>query len=170
MNSTVMLALSIGFAVLAFLLTCLCIYSPLKKSLKLLIVIVVSFFYFIGFGALKESQGWAAATTLPERFILLATVIEEPVKDKTKGEIFVWLQPLTDNKPSGEPRAYRFPYEKGLHSLFEEGMKKTRSGNSQMGSTEPVRGPKGTTWLRPAGNDTTKIKMTDLPSPQLPEK
>ena len=62
------------------------------------------------------------------------------------------------------------PYEKGLHSLFEEGMKKTRNGNSQMGTLEPKRGPKGSTWLRPAGTDTARIKISDLPAPQLPEK
>jgi len=170
MNSTVILALAIGFAVLAFLLLCLTLYSPLQNRTKILIAVVVSVFYFIGYGALKDSQGWAVADELPQKFILLAAVIEEPVKDKSKGEIFVWLQPLADNRPTGEPRAFRFPYEKGLHSLFEEGMKKTRNGNSQMGTLEPKRGPKGSTWLRPAGTDTARIKISDLPAPQLPEK
>lgn len=170
MNSTVILALAIGFAVISFLLVCLCMYSSLAQRAKILIVLTVSAFYFIGYTALKDSQGWATASELPQKFILLAAVIEEPVKDKSKGEIFVWLQPLTDNRPSGEPRAFRFPYEKGLHSLFEEGMKKSRNGNSQMGTVEPKRGPRGTTWLRPAGTDTERIRISDLPAPQLPEK
>jgi len=144
MNSTVVLALSIGFAVLCFLLLCLCLYGTLSHRTKMWLVVSVSAFYFVGYHAINDSQGWAASSDLPQRFVLLAAVIEEPVKDKTKGEIFVWLQPLTDNRPSGEPRAFRFPYEKGLHSLFEEGMKKNRNGNSQMGLVESAqRGSRG---------------------------
>jgi hypothetical protein len=171
MNSTVVLALAIGFAVLCFLLLCLCVYGNLSHRNKMLIVLAVSAFYFIGYQAINDSQGWATSRELPSKFVLLAAVIEEPVKDKTKGEIFVWLQPLTDNRPSGEPRAFRFPYEKGLHSLFEEGMKKNRNGNSQMGVVESAqRGSRGVSWLKPAGADIQRIKLRDMPAPQLPEK
>ena len=170
MNSTVILALTIGFVVFAFLLTCLLMYGSQRKRIKLAIAIGISVMYFIGYNALKDSQGWAVSDEIPPKFILLAAVIEEPMKDKTKGEIFIWLQPLTDNRPAGEPRAYRLAYEKGLHSLFEEAIKKTRHGNSQMGSNEPKRGPKGFNWLRPSGNEKPNIKITDLPAPQLPEK
>ena len=48
--------------------------------------------------------------------------------------------------------------------------KKAREGNTQMGSTEPLRGPGGFAWLRPAGNDRLQIKLSDLPRAQLPEK
>lgn len=171
MNSTVILALSIGFAVLSFLLLCLCLYGNLANRIKLLIVLAVTGFYFVGYNAINDVQGWASSSDLPRKFILLAAVIEEPVKDKTKGEIFVWLQPITDNRPSGEPRAFRFPYEKGLHSLFEEGMKKNRNGNSQMGIVESAqRGSRGVSWLKPAGADVQRIKLRDMPAAQLPEK
>ena len=171
MNSTVFLAISIGFAVLSFLLLCLCIYSTLAHRTKMLIVFAVTAFYFIGYQVINDSQGWATTGELPQKFILLATVIEEPVKDKTKGDIFVWLQPLTENRPSGEPRAFRFPYEKGLHSLFEDGMKKNRNGNSQMGIVESTqRGSRGVSWLKPAGADIQRIKLRDMPAAQLPEK
>ncbi|BDU59335.1 hypothetical protein LMORI2_23170 [Limnohabitans sp. MORI2] len=171
MNSTVVLALSIGFAVLCFLLLCLCMHGNLTNRNKMLMVLVVTASYFIGYQALNDSQGWASSRELPPRFVLLAAVIEEPLKDKTKGEIFVWLQPLTDNRPSGEPRAFRFPYEKGLHSLFEEGMKKNRNGNSQMGVVESAqRGSRGVSWLKPAGADVQRIKLRDMPAAQLPEK
>lgn len=171
MNSTVILALSIGFAVLCFLLLCVCLYGRLGNRFKLLLVGVVSVFYFVGYNAIHEVQGWASAGELPRKFILLAAVIEEPVKDKTKGEIFVWLQPIAENRPSGEPRAFRFAYEKGLHSLFEEGMKKARNGNSQMGIVESAqRGTRGVSWLKPAGADLQRIKLRDMPAAQLPEK
>lgn len=171
MNATVILALAIGFVVLCFLLSCLCMYGNLTNRNKMLMVFAVTASYFIGYQALNDSQGWASSRELPPKFVLLAAVIEEPLKDKTKGEIFVWLQPLTDNRPSGEPRAFRFPYEKGLHSLFEEGMKKNRNGNSQMGIVESAqRGSRGVSWLKPAGADVQRIKLRDMPAAQLPEK
>ncbi|HEY1057760.1 MAG TPA: hypothetical protein VGE55_03400 [Limnobacter sp.] len=171
MNSTVVLALSILFAVLAFLMLCMCLYSNIRPRYKLLLVVAVSAAYFEGYGLLKNSQGWASADDLPPRFVLLATVIEEPNKNKEKGEIFVWVQEIAGNRPAGEPRAYRFAYEKGLHSLFSEAMKKARNGNSQMGTVKPRKGPKGNNFL--SGNaaaEADRIRLSDLPSPQLPEK
>ena len=156
MNSHVILTMAIGFAILAFLLLCICLYGSISKKTKLLLVVLTSIAYFVSFDALKMTQGWATADSIPPRFVLLAAVIEEPVKDKTKGEIFVWLQELVDNKPQGEPRAFRFPYEKGLHSLFEDGMKKIRNGNSQIGSLEPLRGPNSNNWLRSGGDEPPK--------------
>lgn len=170
MNSYVILILSIGFAVLSFLLVCICLFGSINKKSKLLLVVFTSCAFILSYDALKLTQGWATADSIPSKFILLAAVIEEPIKDKTKGEIFVWLQELKDNKPQGEPRAFRFPYEKGLHSLFEEGMKKIRNGNSQIGSLEPRRGPNSNNWLRSGGDEPPKVKLGDLPSPQLPEK
>ena len=170
MNSHVILTMAIGFAILAFLLLCICLYGSISKKTKLLLVVLTSIAYFVSFDALKTTQGWATADSIPPRFVLLAAVIEEPVKDKTKGEIFVWLQELVDNKPQGEPRAFRFPYEKGLHSLFEDGMKKIRNGNSQIGSLEPLRGPNSNNWLRSGGDEPPKVRLGDLPAPQLPEK
>jgi hypothetical protein len=38
-----------------------------------------------------------------------------------------------------------------------------------MGTAEPRRGAKGSSWLRP-GADEQEIKIRDLPAPQLPEK
>ena len=162
--------MAIGFAILAFLLLCICLYGSITKKTKLLLVVLTSIAYFVSFDALKMTQGWATADSIPPRFVLLAAVIEEPVKDKTKGEIFVWLQELVDNKPQGEPRAFRFPYEKGLHSLFEDGMRKIRNGNSQIGSLEPLRGPNSNNWLRSGGDEPPKVRLGDLPAPQLPEK
>lgn len=170
MNTTVILTLAVGFALLAFLMLCLLMYSSLSRRAKLALVGLVTFSYFGAYQALSETQGWATAEELPPRFVLLAAVIEEPVKDKSKGEIFVWVQPILENKPAGEPRAYRFAYEKGLHSLFENAMKQARNGNSQMGTLRPRKGPKGSIFGKPGGNMADRIRISDLPAPQLPEK
>lgn len=170
MNLHVILLLAVAFALLVFLLVCVCLHSPLHARWKWALVALATGAYFAGYVGLRDSQGWATAEVLPAKFIFLAVVIEEPVKDKTKGEIFVWVQPLQDNRPSGEPRAHRLPYEKGLHSMLDEANKKTRRGNAQMGSTEPRQGMRSMSWLRPSGNDTLQIRIRDMPANQLPEK
>ena len=74
--------------------------------------------------------------------MLLAAVIEEPGA-KSNGALYVWVNELKDGKPAAQPRAYRLPYyQKDLHALLDEGMKKVRQGISQMGSTEPKTGPR----------------------------
>ena len=65
---------------------------------------------------------------------------------------------------------HRLPYEKDLHRILGDGLKKAREGNTQMGSTEPKRGQGGLAWLLPASNDAVEIKLSDLPRAQLPEK
>jgi hypothetical protein len=68
------------------------------------------------------------------------------------------------------PRAYQLPYTRKLHMQVEEGIKKGRDGISQLGTAEAKAGNgRGLGWLRP-GNDEQEIKISDLPSPQLPEK
>ena len=120
------------------------------------------------FAEINDRQGSAVADALPERWVLLAAVIEEPGA-KTKGALFVWVNGIENGKPVALPRAYRLPYTKDLHSMLNEGMKKTRQGVSQMGTAEPKKGPRGLSWLRP-GSDEQEVKIRDLPSPQLPEK
>jgi hypothetical protein len=170
MNSHLILVMGVALALLVFVLTCLCLHGSLSRHWKTALVLLSTVAYMGLYTGMRETQGWAAAETLPPRFALLAAVIEEPVKDKTKGEIFVWLQPMQDNRPSGEPRAYRLAYDKGLHSLFDEGVKKTKRGNTQMGTAEPRVGPRGFSWFRPSGNETLQIRLRDLPASQLPEK
>jgi hypothetical protein len=100
--------------------------------------------------------------------VLLAAVIEEPTKTSS-GALYVWVNALEGGKPVREPRAFRLPYTKDMHSLLNEGMKKVRQGVSQMGSAEPKAGRRGLAWLRP-GSDEQNVKIRDLPMPQLPEK
>ena len=100
--------------------------------------------------------------------MLLAAVIEEP-SARTDGALYVWVNAIDDGKPTAQPRAYRLPYSKDVHSMLNEGIKKVRQGVSQMGTSEPKVGKGGTSWLRP-GNDEQVVKIRDLPVPQLPEK
>jgi hypothetical protein len=135
---------------------------------KALLVAGVTALYFFTDGALGDVWGWPARQALPERFVLLAAVIEEPGKT-TPGALYLWVNAIEKGKPVKQPRAYKLPYAKDLHALLDEGMKKVRQGVSQLGTAEPKTGPKGFSWLRP-GSDEQNVKIRDLPVPQLPEK
>jgi hypothetical protein len=153
---------------LAFATALALAFSRWSRWLKAALVIGVTTLYFVADGTLAGVWGWPSRDSLPERFVLLAAVIEEPSKTQP-GALYVWVNALNNGKPAKEPRAYRLPYTKDLHSLLNEGMKKARQGVTQMGQAEPKVGSKGLNWLRP-GSDEQNVKIRDLPAPQLPEK
>jgi hypothetical protein len=157
-----------AYVALVFVSALALIYSRWPQWAKAVLVICVSALYFVGDAALNHVWGWPGRQALPERFVLLAAVIEEPTK-KSAGALYVWLNALENGKPVAVPRAYALPYSKDLHSLLNEGMKKARQGITQLGTAEPKAGTKGLAWLRP-GNDEQTVTIKDLPAPQLPEK
>jgi hypothetical protein len=153
---------------LAFLLLLALLASSWPKVAKALLVLSVTGLYFLADRTLDEVWGWPSGGVLPERFVLLAAVIEEPGKTR-EGAIFVWVHALEHGKPVPQPRAFRLAYSKDLHALMNEGMKKMQRGVSQMGTATPKAGPKGFAWLRPDSAEQD-VKIRDLPLPQLPEK
>ncbi len=162
------LAVVLSFVALVLLCVLALLWSGWPAWLKGLLVAGVAVFYFFANDAVHNMWGWPSTEPLPERFVLLAAVIEEP-NNKTSGALYVWVNAIEDGKPVPQPRAYKLPYAKDLHTLLNEGIKKSRQGVSQMGTAEPKRGRKGLSWLRP-GSDEQEVKIRDLPAPQLPEK
>ena len=162
------LALILSFSALALLCVLALLWSRWPAWLKGLLVVGVTVFYFYADSVVHQLSGWPSPDALPERFVLLAAVIEEP-SARTDGALYVWANAIENGKPAAQPRAYRLPYSKDVHSMLNEGIKKVRQGVSQMGTSEPKVGKGGTSWLRP-GNDEQVVKIRDLPVPQLPEK
>jgi hypothetical protein len=156
------------YVLLAFATALALAFSRWSRWLKAALVVGVTALYFVADSTLAGVWGWPSRDGLPERFVLLAAVIEEPTKTNP-GALYVWVNALKNGKPEREPRAYRLAYSKDLHSLLNEGMKKVRQGVTQMGAAEPKAGAKGLNWLRP-GSDEQNVKIRDLPAPQLPEK
>lgn len=166
-----LLMLIIAYTMLGFLILCLCLATRWAWWVKAAMVTLVSGFYIFSHQALQGISGWPTEDKLPERFVLLAAVFDEPAPQRHHdGAIYIWLNPMKDNEPLDMPRSYKLPYAKDLHEILGDGIKKARDGNTQMGSTEPKRGPAGFAWLRPAGNDQLQIKLSDLPRAQLPGK
>ena len=165
------LLLTLLYVALAFLLLVLCLATRWPLWVKAGMVLAVTASYFVAQAAFQGMLGWPAPNTPPEKFVLLAVVVEEPDKEKKqKGALYVWVNALRDNKPVQEPRAYKLPYARDLHALLGEAMKKSRQGVSQIGSTEQPAAGGGNSWLRNAADPKLKIKISDAPSPQLPEK
>lgn len=162
------LALILSFAALVLLCTLALLWSRWPGWLKGLLVVGVAVFYFWADDVVHDLAGWPTHDALPERFTLLAVVIEEP-NNKSAGALYLWVNAIVNGKPAGAPRGYQLPYTKDLHALLNEGMKKSRQGVTQMGQASPKRGKKGLGWLRP-GSDEQEVKIRDLPAPQLPEK
>ena len=100
----------------------------------------------------------------------LAGVVEEP-GPRNAGAVFLWVSELREGEPTLEPRGYRLPYSKELHTRVEEGLKRGRDGVAQMGTAEPKldKPGAGLLGLKP-GNDEQELNIKDLPVPQLPEK
>lgn len=163
------LAIEIGAAVLALLCTLALLWSRWPLWLRTALVLLVYAFDFLAYAAVQDIAGWPSPERLPERFQLLAAVIDEPAP-RHPGAVYLWVHALEDGRPSALPRAYQLPYSRDLHALLNEGLKKTRQGISQLGTLEPGRQRRGgLSWLRP-GQDEVQIKLRDLPKPQLPEK
>jgi hypothetical protein len=163
------LAVLLSFLVLVFLCVLALLWSHWPAWLKGLLVSGVAVFYFFADGVLHEVGGWPTSDPLPARWVLLAAVIDEP-SAKSAGALYVWVNEIRDGKPVPQPRAYRLPYSKDLHSLLNDGVKKSRQGVTQMGTAEPKKGKGGfLSWLRPGG-DEQEVKVRDMPAPQLPEK
>jgi hypothetical protein len=158
----------LSFAALLLLCLLAVLWSRWPAWLKGVLVAGVTVFYFYADDLVHRMWGWPSPDALPERFVLLAAVIEEPTT-KSPGALYVWANTIENGKPLAQPRAYQLAYAKDLHALLNEGMKKVRQGVSQVGSSEPKAGKRGMSWLRP-GSDEQVVKIRDLPTPQLPEK
>ncbi|MCU0967830.1 MAG: hypothetical protein MUF03_03245 [Rubrivivax sp.] len=157
-----------AYVALAFVGLLALLASPWPRWAKALLLAGVTGLYFFAAAALDGVWGWPSRDRLPERFVLLAAVIEEPGK-ATPGALYVLVNALEQGKPVRQPRAFRLAYSKDLHALLDEGMKKARQGISQLGTAEPKAGPRGVSWLRP-GSEEQVVKIRDMPVPQLPEK
>lgn len=158
----------LSLVALAFLTLLALLWSRWPGWLKGMLLTAVTVFYFFANDVVHSMWGWPSPDALPERFVLLAAVIDEP-NAKRPGALYVWVNALEDGRPAAQPRAFLLPYSKDLHALLNEGMKKIREGVSQIGTSEPKVGPNGLSWLRP-GSDDRSVKLRDMPVPQLPEK
>lgn len=137
MNSlqSVILTLSISYALIGALLLVVLVYARLPWPAKAVAVIVTSAFYIASFVGMQGLLGWASLGRLPGTFKLLQARIVEPHSlQGDPGAIYLWVEALDDdNRPSGVPRAYRIPYRDQLAEKTDKAASEVAAGRPQGG-------------------------------------
>jgi hypothetical protein len=132
---SVILTLSISYALIGALLLVILVYARLPWSAKAAAVVVTSAFYIASFMGVRGLLGWASVGRLPVTFKLLQARIVEPHSlEGDPGSIYLWVETLDDdNRPSGIPRAYRIPYSDSLAQKTDKAITEIAAGRPQGG-------------------------------------
>jgi hypothetical protein len=132
---SVILLLSVSYALIGALLLLVLVYARLPWSAKAFAVIVTSAFYIVSFIGARGLLGWASEDKLPASFKLLhARIVDPHTVEGDPGSVYLWVEALDDdNRPSGVPRAYRLPYSDALAD-------KTHTAENQIAAGHPQGG------------------------------
>lgn len=132
---SVVLTLSISYALIGALLLIVLVYARLPWSAKAVLVVVTSAFYIASFIGVRGLLGWASVDALPASFKLLQARIVEPHSlEGDPGSIYLWVEALDDgNRPSGIPRAHRLPYSDKLAQKTDKAVGEIAAGRPQGG-------------------------------------
>ena len=91
-----------AFVAVLFVLGLALVASRWPVWAKGLLVTAVTALYFWSDAALEQVWGWPSRHALPERFVLLAAVFDEPAKGR-EGALHVWVNEIRDGKPLCPP-------------------------------------------------------------------
>lgn len=142
---TVILGISVAYAIIGALLLLILVYARLHWSLKAIAVVVTSAFYVISFTEMRGLLGWATTERLPTSFKLLhARIVEPHTLEGEPGAIYLWVEELDkDNLPSAIPRAYRMPYSDALADKTHAAENEIKAGHPQGGRAADFGGGDG---------------------------
>jgi hypothetical protein len=132
---SVVLTLSVSYALIGALLLVILIYARVPWPAKAVVVVVTSAFYIASFIGTRGLLGWASVDRLPATFKLLQARIVEPHSvEGDPGSIYLWVEALDDgNRPSGIPRAYRIPYSDSAAGKTDRAAREVAAGRPQGG-------------------------------------
>ena len=132
---SVVLTLSISYALIGALLLVVLVYARLPWQAKAVAVVVTSAFYIASFVGVRGLLGWATIDRLPASFKLLQVRIVEPHSlEGDPGSVYLWVEALDDgNRPSGVPRAYRLAYTDSLAEKSDKAASEIAAGRPQGG-------------------------------------
>jgi hypothetical protein len=132
---SVVLTLSISYALIGALLLVVLVYARLPWPAKAVAVVVTSAFYIASFVGVRGLLGWATIDRLPPSFKLLQVRIVEPHSlEGDPGSLYLWVEALDDgNRPSGIPRAYRLAYKDSLAQKSVKAASEIAAGRPQGG-------------------------------------
>ena len=132
---SVIVALSVSYALIGALLLVILVYARLPWPAKAIAVVVTSAFYIISFVGVRDLLGWASTERLPASFKLLqARIVDPHTLEGDPGSVYLWVEALDeDNRPSGVPRAFRLPYSDTLAEKTHEAERQMAAGHAQGG-------------------------------------
>jgi hypothetical protein len=132
------------YVVLALLLLSLNVFSLWKWWIKAGAIVVTTACFVIAYVAISALIGWPSRSSLPPRFSVLATRIEEPNRlTGAAGHIYLWVEELNANAvPDSPPRGYELPYTPQLADDTDAAQQKINSGEKVMGQSQPSGGKK----------------------------
>jgi hypothetical protein len=132
---SVILALSISYALIGALLLLVLVYARLPWPAKAAFVVLTSAFYIASFFGTRGLLGWASVDRLPATFKLLQVRIVEPHSlEGDPGSIYLWVEALDEgNRPSGVPRAFRLPYSESLAEKTDKAASEIAAGRAEGG-------------------------------------
>src|SRR6516165_2563234 len=133
--ATIILGLSISYALLGVLLLGATVYTQLPLPVKVGAILLTSTFYVVSFFETRALLGWSSVDPLPAHFKLLGARIVEPHSQAgDPGAIHLWVEALDeDNRPSGVPRAYRLAYSDALAEKIHTAENQIAAGHPQQG-------------------------------------
>jgi hypothetical protein len=132
---SVIVMLSVGYALIGALLLTVLVYARLPWPAKAVAVIMTSAFYIVSFNGTRGLLGWASTDRLPAAFKLLqARIVEPHTLEGDPGSVYLWVEQLDDdNRPSGVPRAYRLPFSETLAEKTHAAENEIATGHPQGG-------------------------------------
>jgi hypothetical protein len=132
---TVIVTLSVSYALIGALLLLVLVYARLPWPAKAAAVVVTSAFYVVSFIGTRGLLGWASVDRLPPQFKLLqARIVDPHTVEGDPGSVYLWVEALDgDNRPSGVPRAYRIPYSDALAEKTQHASDQIAAGHPQGG-------------------------------------
>jgi hypothetical protein len=137
MNSlqSIVLMLSISYALIGAMLLIILIFARLPWPVKAAFVAVTSVFYIASFYGTRSLLGFASIDRLPATFKLLqARIVDPHTVEGDPGSIYLWVEALDDdNRPSGVPRAYRLPYTDALAERTDKAARELAAGRDMGG-------------------------------------
>ena len=83
----------IVFVLFAMLLALALVFSSWPRWLKGLLAAGVTGFYFWGYGMVHSLLGIPSTDALPERFVMIAAIVDEP-RPKFEGALYLWITPI----------------------------------------------------------------------------
>jgi hypothetical protein len=191
---TGVLGLVLAYVLLSTLLLVVLTWLPIRRWLKITAILTATIFYGVAFFATQHLLGWSAPVAVPDRFQVLWTRVIEPNPARNNpGAIHLWVEELDDsNLPSGEPRAFRLPYNVELARKVSAAQEEIEQGRPQGGRAQffgepsgermgaapvnaaapPGGDPSGGGLFDPSflGAQSKSVDLTPLPKPKLPPK